>query len=341
MKLVKIDDSSVRKVCEKYSFSISDSATVIVAVRGCLPEQSFSRQAEKAGTPEKYKLLVPKLVDYRTASCTIGLWLRETREIALFPGSTVPSLHSIHAFPESVKHFNILCPGKYEFVRGIHPRRSKGYERHDALLMAEQGWVVIPKVIHTDSESLFDFSRTRYHIMYARDNLHASRTEPCDLTQNRFDYRYSSTGCLSIIGQPQQYVRNKSYPYFWNCWEQFMQIINYYTSSNERIPLLLFNHSDFDLPEKYDDGSILRYGSEGAKVLEIQEKLSQIYTLNNGLYYTFSMDGKFLSATAQAYLQFIKDYMPDKVAGEANLQVFNTLTKHFKYQSKNINYVIN
>ena len=338
--MVRIDESSVQKLIEKYSFSVPDSAMVIVAIRGCLPELCLRRDAEKSGVPEEYKVIMPKHIDYRTTSCTIGVWFKEIKEIALFPGSTVPSLDYLHAFPESVKHFNILCPGKYEFERGVHPRRSSAQERHHALIMQEQGWVAIPKVIRKADESFFDFSRMRYEIMYARDNIHASRTEPFALTQNMFNCPYSSSGCLSIIGQPKQYIRNGEFPFFWNFWEQFMNLINCFSSINDRIPLLLFDYSDFAIQEKKEDGSILRYGSEGGLVAEIQEKLSQISKINNEYYYTDSIDGKFLASTAHAYLQFMKDYLPDKIAGEANLYVFHSHTRHFKYKSKIKYYVI-
>ena len=43
-------------------------------------------------------------------------------------------------------------------------------------------------------------------------------------------------------------------------------------------------------------------------------------------------------------MKFIKiddSSLPDKIAGEANLHVFHTHTRHFKYKSKIKNYVIN
>ena len=334
---MKIDDACIRMACATYSFTVSDSAMVIIAIRGCFPELCSDGYAETAVTPGNYKIVIPKPVDYKTASCTIGVWLTASKEIALFPGSTVPSLHYLHAFPESVRHFNILCPGKYTFERGIHPRRIAGYERHEALLMVDQGWVVIPKVIRNAIESSFDFNRCTYNIMYARDNLHASRTESLDI----FNCHYSSSGCLNIVGQPLQYVRNKAFPFSFNYWEQFMQLVNSCSAIDDHMPLLLFNYADFDCHEKNAGGLILRYGSEGVHVMELQEKLSQIYTNKNGLYYTASIDGKLLASTAEAYLQFMKDYYSRKIAGEANLQFFNTLTSHFKYKSKYQNYVIN
>jgi len=263
LRYLKIDDSCIRIACAAYSYTISDSAMVIIAIRGCFPELCSDGYAEIAVSPGNYKIVIPKPVDYKMASCTIGVWLTETKEIALFPGSTVPSQHYLHAFPESVRHFNILCPGKYTFEKGIHPRRIAGYEKHEALLMVDQGWVVIPKVIREANESSFDFSRCTFDVMYARDNLHASRTEPFDI----FNCHYSSSGCLSIIGQPKEYVRNSAFSFFRNYWEQFMHLVNSHSSTNDRIPLLLFNYADFDCHEKNPDGLILRYGSEGVHVM--------------------------------------------------------------------------
>lgn len=340
-----ITGSTLFGLCRKFSYDISDESNLVFAIRGCLPLQLVETDPSGAGIPAKIKGITRRQIDYKEASCTIGLWNCATGDLALFPGSTVPSLHYLHAHPASDKHFNILCPGKYKLVRGIHPRKKSGYQRHNALIMPGTGWIMRPARIRKKVQTTFDFGSVEYRVAYPGDSLHASRTEPHTVTLESgvitvMSRSFSSSGCLTILGQPAQYV-NGEYPFFWNAWEQFMQLLT--TSfSGSACTLLLFDYSDFvDSADDNAHGN-LRYGSSGIHVEELQLKLSEIISSGeNRQYYSGKITGLIEGETADAYLRFMYDYSPGHVTGEVRFEKFRSLTGHFLFKHKHYRHVIN
>jgi len=342
---MQINDFILKSLCRRYYYDISRESIIIFAFRGSYPLQSLGSDPCQAGIPEKVKKIVSKKINYKKASCTIVIWYPGSGDIALFPGSTVPSLTYMHQNPDTADHFNILCPGKYEYVRGIHPRKIAGYQRHEALIMPGKGWIMRPELIRKQGKSIFNFNEVQYDVVLPGDNLHASRAEPYMPVAGKTDKKslinrnYSSSGCLTIIGQPEQYVRHR-HSHCWNFWEQFMQLIKS-SSSDRNYTLILFNFSDLINSDNDRERTILRYGSQGSPVYELQQKLSKIYSAaTNSVYFTGKHDGIFQADTAKAWLRFMKDHSPDSVKGEADLPVFRSKTNHFIFTIKHYEHVI-
>lgn len=342
---MQISDLTLRNLCRKYQFDISGESVVIFAFRGSWPLQSTGLMPDQAVRQETLKTIFRKRVNFREAACSIGIWNTGTREIAIFPGSTVPSLNYLHQNPESATHFNILCPGKYKLRRGIHPRDVNGYQRHEALIMPGKGWVMRPELERKPKKSTFNFNQVSYDVIFPGDNLHASRSEPLLLEEDKtgnsaiIDQNFSSSGCLTIIGQPAEYVKN-NFPFSLNYWEQFIHLIRYYASV-EYYTLLLFDFSDLDSIGQSDGNLILRYGSQGSSVTDLQERLSEISgSKTDKPYYQGKIDGFMKADTVIAWLRFMKDYSPDSIQGEINYQEFIANTRHFIFTFKHYKHVI-
>lgn len=343
---MQINDLTLRKLCRLYQYDISNESIIIFAFRGSYPLQCTGSGPDQAGNPEAVKTIFKKSVDYREPACSIGIWNTGTGEIAIFPGSTVPSLTYLHRNPDSTTHFNILCPGKYELKKGIHPRNVTGYQSHEALVMPGKGWVIRPELIKKPKKSAFNFNRVSYAVIFPGDNLHASHSEPLLQEKDKIcptpvmNKNFSSSGCLTIVGQPNEYVKH-NYPFFWNYWEQFMLLIRYYSSA-EHYVLLLFSFSDLINIDQSDSNVILRYGSKGLYVADLQERLSKISdSISNLRYYKGKINGLMKADTVIAWLKFMKDYSPDNIKGEVNYNEFMALTKHFIFTFKRYRHVIN
>ncbi|MDD4108963.1 MAG: hypothetical protein PHH93_09605, partial [Prolixibacteraceae bacterium] len=180
-----------------------------------------------------------------------------------------------------------------------------------------------------------------YHIIFPGDNLHASRTEPHLSIDNTpvINSNFSSSGCLTVTGQPEEYVRS-SYSFFWNSWEQFMKLL-VSSSSKQKYTLLLFNFSDLTGIGKNGQHTILRFGSQGSQVTELQSILSEIYsTKTDSPYYTGSHDGLLEADTARAWLRFMNDYSPGSIKGETDINEFRSKTSHFIFTIKRYEHVI-
>jgi hypothetical protein len=342
---MQISDLILKSLCRRYYYDISRESIIIFAFRGSYPLQSLGSDPYKACIPEKIKTIVSKKINYKKAACTIGVWCPGSGDIALFPGSTVPSLIYMHKNPDTADHFNILCPGKYEYVRGTHPRNIEGYQRHEAFIMPGYGWIMRPQIIRKPGKSLFNFNEVQYNVILPGDNLHASRAEPYLPVAGKNDKKslinrnFSSSGCLTIIGQPEQYVRNR-HSNWWNSWEQFMQLVKS-SSSDRNYSLILFNFCDLINSNNNRERIILRYGSQGSRVFELQQKLSKIYSaVTNSVYFTGKHDGIFQADTARAWLRFMKDHSPDSIKGEADLREFRSKTNHFIFTIKHYEHVI-
>ncbi|GAB3044016.1 hypothetical protein GCM10027185_54790 [Spirosoma pulveris] len=276
-------------------------------------------------------------LNYHTVRCTIGIWLPASGEVALFPGSTVPSASYVYCHPASRATFNILKPGLYQVSRGLHPRSERGFQRHPAFLMDGYGLVEVPNLIKVGQRPRFDFRQVRHEVVLSGDNLHAARTEPeagHDSRQNcmaSLELPYSSSGCLTITGQPAPYVRHPTADSRWNCWMHFYDLLDRPDFRAGQYDLLLFDNSDLAPGHPSASSGILRYGSAGPDVARVQNILASVLNGKTGRpFYEGTIDGSFTGATASAYLDFQKTFTHAPLTGQLNLRLFLNATKHFR-----------
>jgi hypothetical protein len=333
---MKLEGGILYKHCGQYQYLLEENQPVLFAIRGCLPEAAFHGNFKFLTEFKPVHLVRPARLNYETARCTIGLWDTCTHQIALFPGSTVPSKSYLFTHASSLETYNILCPGSYELSRGIHPRHPEGFQRHEAFLMDHYALVEIPPVKKLKNTVRFDWPHAQNKVLRAGDNLHAARTEPED-ADSPFNWaatlqaKYSSSGCITILGQPAQYVRHPPANAAWNCWHALMDLVNKTYPGKINFTFILLTFSDLrHISPKPADRSI-RYGAQGPEVAQMQRILNAIIDLSTGLpYYTGDINGQFLHHTALSYLRFQEDFSKGKTACEIQMPRFLSQTKHFK-----------
>ncbi|WP_128544801.1 peptidoglycan-binding domain-containing protein [Larkinella soli] len=332
-----ISGALLNVLCRRYRFVIDESVPVLFAVRSALPVEIMRGNFTVSGTFKSAHPVRPVRLNYQTVRCTVGIWIPSSGEVALFPGSTVPSAAYVYRHPDSRATFNILKPGLYRLKRGLHPRSERGFQRHPAFLMDGYGLVEVPGLVKAGRTARFDFRKVQYKVMLPGDNLHAARTEPeagQDSRQNclaSLRLPYSSSGCITVTGQPAPYVRNPTADSGWNCWMHFSDLLDRPAFRSGQYDLLLFDDSDLAGEHPSASGGSLRYGSTGPDVARVQKILGSVLNGKTGRpFYEGPADGSFTGATASAYLHFQETFTRGPLTGQVDLRPFLNATKHFR-----------
>lgn len=264
----------LRRLCALNAFPIPDDTLIFFGLRGCLPadtgNQSFASEHS----------LLPTTLNYQNPRCTIGQWRPATDEIAVFPGSTIPSEN--HLLKTDPNEFNQLIPGAYDgWKKGWH--NSGQPSGHQAFRIDGR----LP-VLRTFDNRNFDGSDRIFTNKAPNDNIHAAF---CSTTAQKYD----SAGCQVVVGRPAiQGVRlSDTGP-----WKVFRQ--NGYETDQENFAYLLFRAPQA-LSVAQSDGSllsvVLRYGSKGELVEQLQQKLNEQGS-------QLSTDGDFGFNTLDAVIAF-------------------------------------
>ena len=229
---MKISGTILSNICRNFFYEIGEDRLVLFGIRGGLPNAVLRGNPEVCAEPNKEHGIKSSRLNYSTSRCTVGIWNRQTDQVSLFPGSTVPSVKYLFDNRQALQHFNMLLPGKYELSRGLHPREKDGFQRHDAFLMNEFGHVSIPSVRITKRRLYFNFDIKEEKILLPGDNLHAGRIEPQGDFKNSEEkclaalhMPFSGSGCITVAGQPTEYL---SRPPNIGEWKQLGQIYAYY-----------------------------------------------------------------------------------------------------------------
>jgi hypothetical protein len=323
---MNIEGSILAELCDFFHYPV-EKEIVLFAFRGCLPKNLSEESDPNVTAFKKSHSLKGIPVNYLTPRCTIGIWDRYSNLIATFPGSTLPSKDYVAKTPASIATLNVLCPGKYLLSKGIHPRNQNGFERHQALLMDGFGIVGIPGVGKTAPG--FNSRISNYQVIQPGDNLHSGRTEPMPkFYSSLFHLRYSSSGCITIVGQPSEYLKYNHGNMHWNHWESFITSVSRFEQSD--FTFLLFNYSDLKKKSLFKNNETIRYGSKQHEVGQIQQLLAHTINTNTGeYYYSGDIDCEFSNQTAISYMRFCNDYFSTKPGWEIHIEDFFTKVKHF------------
>jgi hypothetical protein len=122
-----ITASLLDRAARRNGYSVPPAEMVFFGVRGFSPQNVFDNTFG-ASQPGRFAE-----IDYRRQRCTLGQWNVATGQIALFPGSTVPSLPNIRSRQEGRRH-QPLDAGKVS-VSTWHAQGRKG-KRHRAFHQA-------------------------------------------------------------------------------------------------------------------------------------------------------------------------------------------------------------
>jgi hypothetical protein len=258
------------RLCEINAFNISRTDLVFFGLRGCLPtdpdDQRFLKQHE----------LDLAEVTYEHPRCTIGQWQPSTGKFAVYPGSTVPTKRYVRsARLNGGSGANQMMTGFYnDYRKGIHKAGKPG--AHDAFRQTSGR----PRRRTVDD---FDYdNEDRVEFDNPFDNLHAAYCASISA-------EHSSAGCQVVVGFPDvgpwRTFRSTAYNLNQNQFGYFLidgwharKITTY--SSTEKL------------------SSLLRYGSKGKLVTEVQKQLQALG------HYEGILDDDFGPRTIKAVLRF-------------------------------------
>ncbi|MGC3946432.1 MAG: hypothetical protein QM762_18240 [Chryseolinea sp.] len=327
---MKISGTVLKQLCDTFHFPIENDPAVLFAFRGCLPSDVHQSVTKDSILFRNSDEVNRTRVNYNNPRCTIGIWDRVADKIALFPGSTLPSKDYVRRHPSSVSSLNVLCPGCYHLRKGIHPRNERGFQPHSALLMDGFGIVGIP---HVNEKTGFSSRIATYDVVRPGDNLHAGRMEPLlNVYSSVLNLKYSSSGCITVVGQPAEYLQYNHRHTAWNSWTTFIE--SEILTNQKNFHFLLFNFDDLNATT-VSKSNLIRYGSKRHEVSEIQYLLGGIVNANTGkLYYSGDLHCSFSDITAVSYFTFFKDYFSSIPGWEIQPQSFFTKTKHFRNRTK-------
>ncbi len=273
----------MRRILRLNYFPFNENNLLVFGIRGALPENLNTCSEFRS----QHKLQDSQ-INFLNPRCTLGIFDVLENKMALFPGSTVPFLEYMKkqkARP-SVKISNSIMSGYYSYYsKGTH--NPSPQTAHAALRLMTN--VFLRRSIN---DLVFDNSDT-IDVSNPNDNIHAAY---CDSVNGN----YSSAGCQVIVGQPKclrrgQNSSDTSY------WKKFHDII--YSKPQNNFDYMLLRYVDAEAASIKPENNLnarLRFGSNGFKVKELQERLR-----DKGLYNSTS-DGKFLRDTLLAVYQFQK-----------------------------------
>lgn len=274
-----IDDGLLRRLAEVNSFPVPNEGMVFFGLRGSLPLNPDDLDLDAA-----HQINVEN-VDYVHPRCTLGQWLPADRLLAVFPGSTVPHSKFIPAaMANGGAGVNQLLTGYYDdYRKGVHKQGS--VTAHDAFKQTEG------RPIRRTKDDLDFEANDMTEFMNPFDNLHAGWCPSANHTN------YESMGCQVVVGFPQCAKRgNLPAAGPWAVFKQNAYELNQnnfgYMLLDGRSVLSVAEAGDSEFPIR------LRYGSEGAKVKDLQRKLK------SAGFFEGDVDGQFGPRTIRAVLEF-------------------------------------
>ncbi len=274
----------------KNCYAVPDKGMVFFGIRGLTPEHPLDTSFAKAH-PARLSAF-----DFRRMRCTLGQWNVETGEIALFPGSTVPSEGSIAiAKKENGNGTNLLMPGRFEYQKGVHKQGKPGGHRAFRQASFQPVWRTADNLTY-DFEDRLDFGSGSGDFVW--DNIHAAYYE-------NPEGRYSSAGCQVVCGLPKSAGRARET----GPWRAFID--SAYAAEQDRFVYLLFGAEELAYIDKVPDSALkqtVRYGSSGPLAKKVQQAL-----IKTG-YLTGSADGIFGRMSLMALVEFQRRQLGSRAA---------------------------
>ncbi|MGH2341434.1 peptidoglycan-binding domain-containing protein [Segnochrobactraceae bacterium EtOH-i3] len=260
MSEIVIDHTVLTNLFRRNNFRIPGGPLVFFGIRGALP-------IDYSGTPFKQQQTLRFTnIDNQHMRCTIGQWHPGDKTLAVFPGSTVPSVYNIKkAYAKGGIGANMLMLGLYEYARGVHKPGSPGAHRAFRQNKFFPVW-------RTSDDLDFDLS-DRVDLgsssgSYFWDNLH------CAYHDNLETSGFSSAGCQVVCGQPMSPHRSNKPET--GPWKLFVE--NAYSRSGDQkiFSYGLFSAAETRMTADSPGTEILqslRFGSTGKLVEQLQKKL--------------------------------------------------------------------
>ncbi len=250
-----LSHQTLLRLCNQNAFAIPEGMMIFFGLRGAAPIN------EDDNTFRERHFLGLREVDYKKPCCTIGQWLPQEGKLAVFLGSTVPTLGYVEqAMAAGGEGANQMMPGFYtDYMKGQHHQGTP--KAYDAFRQTRPH----PVRRTVGNEDFDNLDEVSFGIQ--SDNIHAATS------YNRLNGEdYSSAGCQVIVGYPK--VPAKPASVQTGPWGPFHD--NAYAIAQTNFPYFLLLGKDGQKAASEAPSSIfprLRFGSNGALVAQLQEKL--------------------------------------------------------------------
>jgi len=255
---ISVSASLLSRAAKRNGYAVPAKGLVFFGIRGLSPDHPFENTFAQS-QPTHFSAY-----DFRRMRCTLGQWKVETGEVALFPGSTVPSLPNItNAKANGGIGTNLLMPGRFEHERGMHKAGKPSGHRAFRQASFQPVWRTADNLDY-DLQDRLDFGSSSGDFVW--DNIH------CAYSDNP-EAGYSSAGCQVVCGLPQSPRRNMAPET--GPWRAFIDSA-YGTTSQTRFVYLLFTADELSSVDKIPDTvlkQVVRFGSSGALAKKVQQAL--------------------------------------------------------------------
>jgi len=261
---MKLTSETLLLLWEVNHFPIPENGLVVFGLRGAVPITPTGKFSES-------QELALQNVDYVHPSCTIGIYNPEKQVFAVFQGSTVPHQKYIRRAKRG-KGTNQMLTGAFDLTKGTH---RYGHETAQEALRNDK---LLPIQRTIDD---YDYDRKdKIYLQRTYNNLHAGYC--CSASSDL----YESAGCTVICGYPhlpKLYAKTENK--FWaknhGDWAKFHDII--YGTSQRHFEYFLLTAQDALRVSHGNYGIRLRFGSQGEKVKDLQNALSEYEGQNDGI----------------------------------------------------------
>jgi hypothetical protein len=296
MQNIEINHQLLERVAKINLFTLPQNTDYILfGVRGGLPTQPDNYDFAPSQTLRKANVGADKLVDYKTFCCTIGIWNRKDKTVAVFPASTVPHTNNIAGSvqDEEGTGCNQLFTGYYHYFKGVHRGGSfyvKGLRHYES----NKGAVLVCRRLASISELSFGMGNDIIGYVTG-DNFHPAYTY---FNGGKGSVK-GSHGCQIIAGYPAPNTllpnrRNLIPVQSWlssNKWKQeawvsFQEKI--YSLPQDNFNYMLLTWKDYMQTSANLVTATPRYGSSGEFVNQLKKALQvtntdSIFFRNNTL----------------------------------------------------------
>ncbi|MBE1710918.1 MULTISPECIES: glycosyl hydrolase 108 family protein [Mesorhizobium] len=254
---ISVSASLLSRAAKRNGYAVPAKGLVFFGIRGLSPDHPFENTFAQS-QPAHFSAY-----DFRRMRCTLGQWKVETGEVALFPGSTVPSLPNItSAQARGGIGTNLLMPGRFEHERGTHKAGKPGAHRAFRQASFQPVWRTADNLDY-DLQDRLDFGSSSGDFVW--DNIHSAYYDNPEVG-------YSSAGCQVVCGLPQSPKRNMAPET--GPWRAFID--SAHGTSQTRFVYLLFTAEELSSVDKVDDTvlkQVVRFGSSGALARKVQQAL--------------------------------------------------------------------
>jgi subtilisin family serine protease len=281
--------SAVKSLLDVNAFALpATQRLVLFGLRGCMVDPTQARSFRKAVA------LTEQIPDHRTARCVLGVWNRDTGELAAFQGSTVPNEHYMRlqrnagrpweesgAIGQVPRNCNMLVTGRHAYEVGDHRDTIKGvFALRD-----------VTTVVLRSNRNLTYETTDRWDICIPGDNIHPSFVGESGAA-------FSSAGCHTVPGRAAGVTHSGE-------WAEYRKIAGLKakydeaTEKGRQFTFVLLTGREARLAVQ-GGGPVrrLRLGSSGDAVRKLQQALRKAGLL------TAPPDGEMGPNTVNAYVRW-------------------------------------